>query len=131
MAKILALIEIDEKGFVLSKQPEEIYFTDVTDSQVKAVLTEARRLRKENKTLRTVSTNQNLRLDANFDEIVKMGFVHVSELDKFLEKKLIEIEHRISIRFYYKNYVKDPIKKHFMRIVGKVGGSFVKNIFKR
>lgn len=118
--KVLAIVEINENGRILSAEPEKVFMQNVELEKVETFFNNAQKLRNQSKNLSVMQRNTQLRLDANFDEIAKMGFVHVSELDKFLEKKITEIENRLTIGFYWKK-MKSKAQKASMWVFGKVG----------
>lgn len=128
--KVLALIEINQNGRILSAEPEKVFIENCELEKVEMFFQNTEKLRKQAKTLSTVQLNTKLRLDANFNEIASMGFVHVSELDKFLEKKIIEVENRVRAGFYWKR-LKLQVKKAGMWIVGKIGFRVYKESMKK
>lgn len=128
--KVLALIEINQNGRILSAEPEKVFIENCELEKVETFFKNAEKLRKQSKTLSTVQRNTQLRLDANFNEIANMGFVHVSELDKFLEKKILEVENRVRAGFYWKR-LKLQVIKAGMWVIGKIGFRVYKESMKK
>lgn len=128
--KVLALIEINQNGRILSAEPEKVFIENCELEKVEMFFQNTEKLHKQSKTLSTVQLNTKLRLDANFNEIANMGFVHVSELDKFLEKKIIEVENRVRAGFYWKR-LKLKVKKAGMWVIGKIGFRVYKESMKK
>lgn len=75
-----------------------------------------------------IDRNNELRYFANLDEIVKMGFVQRSEIEKIIERKLIEIENRVTLKLKFEYYVSRPIKKAFMKGLTFFGFKIIKNL---
>ena len=118
--KVLCFAELNENGRFVHGEPEKVYIENAELAKVEKFFDNTQKLRNQAKTLSVVQQNKVIRMDANFHEISEMGFVHVSELDKFLEKKIIEIENRVTIGFYWKR-LKLQAKKAGMWVVGKIG----------
>lgn len=118
--KILCFAEVNENGRFIHGEPEKVYIENAELAKVETFFNNAQKLRNQAKTLSVIEQNKVIRMDANFNEIAAMGFVHVSELDKFLEKKIIEIENRVTIGFYWKK-LKSKVKKAGMWVIGKIG----------
>ncbi|MFC0182492.1 hypothetical protein SAMN04515674_101455 [Pseudarcicella hirudinis] len=125
--KVLALVEIDPlTGIIVEKLPHKIYSENCSVERADSFFIQSIALKKAKSNLTEIERNQQIRLTANFEEIVKMGFIHHSEFEKVIEKKLIEIQNRITLRFYYDFWIKKPISKMRWRITAKVGPSLVK-----
>lgn len=118
--KILCFAEVNENGRFVHGEPEKVYIENAELVKVESFFNNAQKLRNQAKTLSVVEQNKVIRMDANFHEISAMGFVHVSELDKFLEKKIVEIENRITIGFYWKR-LKAFFKRKSMWVFGRIG----------
>ena len=118
--KILCFAEVNENGRFVHGEPEKVYIENAELVKVESFFNNAQKLRNQAKTLSVVEHNKMIRMDANFHEISAMGFVHVSELDKFLEKKIIEIENRVTMGIYWKK-VKMFAKKIITGVMFKIG----------
>lgn len=75
-----------------------------------------------------ITRNQELRHFANLDEIIKMGFVQRSEIESIIERKLIEIENRVTLKVKIEYYVTRPLKKAFFKGLTFFGFKILKNI---
>lgn len=115
--KVLAIVEIDEGGRIISRNPEKVYKQNADKLQIDKFFQNSENLRNQARNISQHSRDEELRLSAKF---VKMGFVHESELDKFLEKKVTEIYNRVGAEFYYDYYVKRPAKKLKFRLLAKL-----------
>lgn len=124
--KVLAIVEIDELGQIISHKPETVFMKNAETETVEAFFQNTEKIHEENRTLSIVKRNQRIRLTANFNEISSMGFVHISELDKYFEKKIIEIENRVKINIYWKRYVANPFRKMSFSLFGKIGALLLK-----
>ncbi|MDR6564944.1 MULTISPECIES: hypothetical protein [unclassified Arcicella] len=124
--KILAIVEIDEFGTIISEKPEAKFMENAEIKTVEAFFKNTEKLHEEYRTLSTIKKNNMVRLNANFNEISKMGFVHTSELDKYLEKKLVELENRVKINIYWKRLVANPFRKMLFSVGGKFGAMALK-----
>lgn len=118
--KVLCFAELNENGRFVHGEPEKVYIENAELAKVEKFFDNTKKLRNQAKTLSVVQQNRVIRMDANFHEIAEMGFVHVSELDKFLEKKIIEIENRVTIGIYWKK-AKLKVKRVLMLIGAKIG----------
>lgn len=124
--KILAIVEIDENGQIISQKPEAVFMENAEIKTVEAFFKNTEKLHEEYRTLSTIKKNQMVRLNANFNEISQMGFVHRTELDKYLEKKLVELENRVKINIYWKRLVANPFRKMLFNVGGKFGAMALK-----
>lgn len=116
--KVLAIVEITEDGTIISQQPDRIYMNDATDEVVSKFITNAGKLHEQAQTRSKIENGKLLRLDANFHEITSMGFVHRTELDKYLAYNLSKIKNELSMKYYIKYKITEPFFKYAIKICG-------------
>jgi hypothetical protein len=127
MKKVLCLVDVSENDEILSKKPEKVYIRGTSINQIDSFMENTRKIHEETKTRKRINEAQYVRTLANFEEIEKMGFVHISEFDRLMEKKVLEVYNRVRIEFYYDFFVKRPIKKLGMRLFKRLGFHWLKN----
>lgn len=97
---------------------------EITDSYFK----ECGKLLNKQRKQSVIERNQQLRQLANYNEIIEMGFVQRSEIESIIERKLIEIENRVTLKVKFEYYVTRPIKKRFLKIVTFFGFKIMKDL---
>lgn len=112
--QVLALVTLNESGEIMSKTPELIAMDNTNKEAVLKFAEDAKEAFKY----------QNKRLDRkrNFEEVKSLGFVHISELDRLMAEKYIEMEARITIKYRWEKFVNGTWAKVWKQ-VGKLGFS--------
>jgi len=114
MTKILALVEVNESGEIISKTPELIAMDNTSKEAVLKFAEDAKEAFKYQ--------NKRVERKRSFDEIRNLGFVHRSELDRLMAEKYIEMETRITIKYRWNKFVDGTWTKVWKQI-GKIGFS--------
>lgn len=129
--KVLAVVEIDDlTGEIKSELPEQIFSENCSAERAESFFKKVLELQRFKGNLHEIELNQKMRISANFEEIVQMGFVHRSEFEKIIEKKLLEIQQRITLKFYWDYYIMRPFKKAYWGIGLKIGPKMIKSLMK-
>jgi hypothetical protein len=119
---ILALID-ENTGETI-----KVYGKNTTLEITDSYFSECSKLMSKQRKKSVIDRNNELRYFANLDEIIKMGFIQRSEIETIIERKLIEIENRVTLKLKFEYYVSRPIKKAFMKGLTFFGFKIMKNL---
>lgn len=126
--KVLAVVETDENGRIISETPESI-FCDNTSTDEITVFFESVKADKEKLKHFEIEAEKKVEyrriISENFEQIRKMGFVHKSDFERMFETKFIEMEYRITVRFYF-----DKVTKKLRNLAWKLVGQYGYQIYK-
>ncbi|MFC0181469.1 hypothetical protein SAMN04515674_104266 [Pseudarcicella hirudinis] len=128
--KVLAVVEINLLGEIVTNRPDEVFFKDCDATRAAAFFEKVEMLEQKHRNLTEIENYRINNLNATFQHVKDWGFVHHSELNKYWEKKMVEFEHRITWKLVLKYRIWSPIKKLFYKTIGKIGTPLIKHILK-
>lgn len=112
--KVLALVELNESGEIISKVPELVAMDNTSKEAVLKFAEDAKEAFKYQKERKDRKIT--------FEEMRKLGFIHRSDLEPLMEAKYIEMETRMTVKYRYEKL----IEKNWATLWKQVSGVGIK-----